>query len=225
MNKSNILVIDDEPQIRKLLEITFESQGYQVLLADNARTGLAMAASYKPDIILLDLELPDRHGLEVLSDLKIWFHQAVLILSVIDTEDIIVKALDAGADDYLTKPFRSAELIARVRNAIKRNQVVPGEPVITCNDITIDFVSHRVTKNQEEVKLTATEYKLLSLFMKHVGKVLTQPFLLQAIWGSSGQTEAQYLRVFIGTLRKKIEDDATHPKHIITESGIGYRFM
>lgn len=224
MNKSSILVIDDEPQIRKLLEITLENEGYHSLLAEDARNGLALAASHSPYLIILDIELPDKHGLTVLKELRTWYRNAIIMLSVIHAEETVVKALDSGADDYLSKPFRTAELVARVRNAIKRLQHRPSEPCIQCDDLVIDFTTHQVTKRGATIKLTATEFKLMSCFMRHIGKVLTHPYLMREIWGNNGQTEAQYLRVFIGKLRKKIEDNPSHPKHIITENGIGYRF-
>lgn len=225
MNNSTVLIIDDEPQLRKLLEITLESQGYHVLLADDGRNGMALAASHTPNLIILDLELPDKHGLDVLKELRAWYRNAIIILSVANSEEIVVKALDHGADDYLSKPFRTAELLARVRNAIKRIQQLPSDPIIQCDDLLLDFTSHTLTKNGTHIKLTAIEFKLISFFMKHIGKVLTQPYLMREIWGNTTQTEVQYLRVFIGTLRKKIEDDPSHPKHIITENGIGYRFI
>lgn len=225
MNRQTILVIDDEPQIAKLLEIALESNGYKVIQAGNAQTGMALAANHVPDLVLLDIQLPGKNGQEALKELRLWFHNAIIMLSVVNNEEEIVQALDNGATDYLTKPFRTAELLARVRNAIKRNQVTGNETTITCGNLEIDIAARVVKRNNEIIKLTVTEYKLLVLFVQHRGRVLTQHFILREIWGIGAQTEAQYLRVYVGTLRKKIETDASRPAHIITESGIGYRFQ
>lgn len=224
MSKAEVLIIDDEPQIRKLLQITLESQDYKVWEAENARSGLALAAHHPPDLILLDLNLPDLSGHEVLTELKGWFTRPVIILSVVNEEADIVKALDNGATDYVTKPFRSAELLARVRAALMRSPAQAMEPVSTFGNLTLDLPGHLVKKNGEPVKLTATEFKLIALLARNQGRVLTHHYILKEIWGVGYQTETQYLRVFINTLRKKIEDDPHHPAHIVTESGVGYRF-
>lgn len=224
-NKAQILVIDDEPQIRKLLQINLESNDYKVIQAINAKEGLALAASHLPDAILLDIGLPDKSGHELLKELKSWYNKPVIILSVLDNEEDIVNALDNGATDYLTKPFRTGELLARLRSAIKRSQTIEPNAVILSSDLEIDLVARTVKKQDEIVKLTSTEYNLLALFAKNEGKVLTHQYILKEIWGYGYQTETQYLRVFVGTLRKKIEDHPNHPEHIITESGVGYRFQ
>jgi two-component system KDP operon response regulator KdpE len=224
-NKAQILVIDDEPQIRKLLQINLESNDYKVIQAINAKEGLALAASHLPDAILLDIGLPDKSGHELLKELKSWYNKPVIILSVLDNEEDIVNALDNGATDYLTKPFRTGELLARLRSAIKRSQTIEPNAVILSSDLEIDLVARTVKKQEEIVKLTSTEYNLLALFAKNEGKVLTHQYILKEIWGYGYQTETQYLRVFVGTLRKKIEDHPNHPEHIITESGVGYRFQ
>lgn len=224
MNKAEILVIDDEPQIRKLLEINLESNDYKVWQAENAREGILMAANHPPELILLDLGLPDKSGHEVLKELRTWYNKSIIILSVINNEKDIVEALDNGATDYLTKPFRNAELLARIRSAIRRNHTDNTDSKKICGDLEIDFISRTVKRNQETLKLTATEYNLLLLFAKNEGRVLTHQYILKEIWGVGAQLETQYLRVFVGSLRKKIEQNHNKPLHIITESGVGYRF-
>ncbi len=225
MNKQEILVIDDEPQIRKLLKIILESQDYKVTLASNGTEGIHLAANHTPELILLDLGLPDMSGHEVLKELRAWFEKSVIILSVIDSEEDIIKALDNGATDYLTKPFRTGELLARIRSSIRLSQHIEVQQSIISGDIEIDLTSRRVLREKEVVKLTSTEYNLLVLLAKNQGKVLTHQYLLKNIWGLSAQTETQYLRVFIAQLRKKLEKDPNHPEHFITESGVGYRFL
>lgn len=224
MNKAEILIIDDEPQIRKLLEINLESNDYKVWQAENAKEGILMAANHPPELILLDLGLPDKSGHEVLKELRTWYNKSIIILSVINNEKDIVEALDNGATDYLTKPFRNAELLARIRSAIRRNHTDNSDSKKICGDLEINFVSRTVKRNQETLKLTATEYNLLLLFAKNEGRVLTHQYILKEIWGVGAQLETQYLRVFVGTLRKKIEQNHNKPLHIITESGVGYRF-
>ncbi|MBS9524508.1 response regulator transcription factor [Litoribacter alkaliphilus] len=225
MNKAEILIIDDEPQIRKLLQINLESNDYKVLQAATAKEGLIMAASHPPDLILLDIGLPDKSGHELLVELKEWYNKPIIMLSVQDYEADIVSALDSGATDYLTKPFRTGELLARIRSALRRSQNVNNVSIITSGDLEIDLTARLVRKNGEILKLTSTEYNLLALFAKNEDKVLTHQFILKEIWGTGFQTETQYLRVFVGTLRKKIEESPNHPQHIITESGVGYRFQ
>jgi two-component system KDP operon response regulator KdpE len=224
MSKAEILIIDDEPQIRKLLEITLESNDYKVWQADTGKSGIILAANHPPELILLDIGLPDKSGHEVLKELRTWYNKSIIILSVQNNETDIVSALDNGATDYLTKPFRSAELLARIRSAIRRNQSPNTDNKIICGDIEIDIAARVVTKNNEVLKLTATEFNLLVLLAKNEGRVLTHQFILKEIWGVGSQTETQYLRVFIGTLRKKIETNPNQPQHIFTESGVGYRF-
>lgn len=225
MNKAEILVIDDEPQIRKLLEITLENNDYKVLQAETGKEGVIMSANHPPELILLDIGLPDKSGHEVLKDLRSWYNKAIIILSVQNSERDIVNALDNGATDYLTKPFRTAELLARIRSAIRRNQTANNVNSITIGDLQIDLVARTLKKKDELLKLTSTEYSLMALFAKNEGRVLTHQFILKEVWGVGYQTETQYLRVFVGTLRKKIEDDHNKPKHIVTESGVGYRFQ
>ncbi len=224
-NAIEILVIDDEAQIRKLLNITLESNDYKVKEAINAREGLLMAANHPPDLILLDLGLPDESGHIVLEKLREWYTKPIIILSVQSSEEDIVKALDAGANDYLIKPFRTGELLARIRSLLRSSSSESENPILTSNDLQIDLSLRIVKKNNEPIKLTVTEYNLLALLIKNEGKVLTHQYLLRAIWGPSYISQSQYLRVYIAQLRKKIEDDLNKPRHIITESGIGYRFI
>lgn len=225
MSKAEILIIDDEPQIRKLLEITLESNDYKVWQAETGKAGIILAANHPPELILLDIGLPDKSGHEVLKELRTWYNKSIIILSVQKNETDIVSALDNGATDYLTKPFRSAELLARIRSAIRRNQSASTDNKIICGDLEIDITARVVTKRNEVLKLTATEFNLLALLAKNEGRVLTHQYILKEIWGMGSQTETQYLRVFIGTLRKKIENNPNQPQHIFTESGVGYRFV
>lgn len=224
-NKPEILIIDDEPQIRKLLDITLQSNDYRVQEAVTAKEGLLMAANHPPDLILLDIGLPDESGHEVLKKIREWCLKPIIILSVINSEEDIIKALDNGANDYLTKPFRTGELLARIRSVLRTSFSEKNTPLIQCGNITIDFSSRIVKKNEITIKLTATEYSLLVLFAKNEGRVLTHKYILKEIWGNAYLDQSQYLRVFVAQLRKKIETDSNRPLHIITESGIGYRFV
>ena len=224
MNKEEILIIDDEPQIRKLLEINLESNGYKVIQASDAKMGIKLAASHPPDLILLDIGLPDMNGLDVLKDLRSWYYHSIIILSVLDDEESIVNGLDNGASDYVTKPFRVNELLARIRSCLNRNKTVEHNTVLTFDNIQIDLVGRVVKNNNELIKLTSTEYKLLVLFAQNEGRVLTHQYILKEIWGVGYQNDTQYLRVFVGTLRKKIEQNPNKPQHIITENAVGYRF-
>jgi two-component system KDP operon response regulator KdpE len=223
-NQAEILVIDDEVQIRKLLEITLESNGYKTFFAVNAKDGTLAAANYQPDLIVLDLGLPDEDGQVVLKRLREWFQNPIIILTVKNAEEEIVKALDNGANDYLTKPFRTQELLARIRTALRNSTQNEVEPIVQFGAVSIDFTSRIVKINTEIVKLTATEYNLLSILVKNEGRVLTHHYLLKQVWGNSYSDQTQYLRVFVAQLRKKIEADPNRPKYIITESGVGYRF-
>lgn len=224
MNKPQLLVIDDEPQIRKLLQINLESHDYKVIQASTGREGIQLAASLSPDLIILDLGLPDQSGHEVLQVLREWYSAPILILSVLDKESDIVRALDGGATDYLTKPFRTGELLARIRGAIRRNQIPQSTTILKFGTLELDLVARLVRKDGELLKLTSTEYNLLILLAKNEGKVLTHQYILREVWGYGYQTETQYLRVFVGSLRKKIEDNPNVPKHLFTENGVGYRF-
>ena len=225
MNKAEILVIDDEPQIRKLLEITLQSNQYLVKGAVSAKEGLIMAGNHPPDLILLDLGLPDENGHIVLKKLRQWYTNPVIILSVQKSEEDIIKALDNGANDYLSKPFRTGELLARIRSALRASVADEGDMVINFENLQIDLTARTVKKNNEIIKLTSTEYSLLALFARNEGKVLTHQFLLRAIWGPGYINQSQYLRVFIAQIRKKIENDPNRPEYLLTESGVGYRFI
>lgn len=224
MNKEEILIIDDEPQIRKLLEINLESNGYKVSQSATANDGMRMAANHPPDLILLDIGLPDKSGQDLLIELRAWFNHPIIILSVLDGEEEIVKALDNGASDYVTKPFRTNELLARIRSCLNKTKQADHNTVLEFDNLQIDLIARTVKKDNDLIKLTVTEYKLLILFAKNEGRVLTHQFILKEIWGVGFQTDTQYLRVFVGTLRKKIENNPNKPTHIITESGVGYRF-
>ena len=222
--KLNILIIDDEVQIRKLLEITLTSNDYHVFSAATAHEGITTAVVHPPDLILLDLGLPDDDGQQVLLKLREWYLGAIIILSVRSSEEDIIKALDNGANDYLTKPFRSGELLARIRTAIRLTQNIPQAQKLEFDNLVIDLTARVVTFDDEPLKLTATEYSLLTLLAKNDGRVLTHQFILRNIWGPGYSLQSQYLRVFVGQLRKKIEPNPNNPKFIFTESGIGYRF-
>lgn len=225
MNKPQILIIDDEPQILKLLNIVLESNGYRVSSASTGLNGISVAASIRPDLILLDIGLPDRNGFEILKELRQWYINPILMLSVLNREEDIVLSLDEGADDYVTKPFRTGELLARIRTLLRRQNKTSADSKLTVGNITIDFEARTVLCKGHHLKLTSKEYNLLSLLAKNDGKVLTHGYLLKEIWGPAYQSETQYLRVFVGQLRKKIEDDPNQPSHILTESGVGYRFV
>ena len=219
-----ILIIDDEVQIRRLLEITLNHNSFRTLLASTAKEGIAAAASYNPSLILLDLGLPDDDGVSVLKKLREWYTNPIIILSVRNSEDDIIMALDGGANDYLTKPFRTGELLARIRTAT-RLSLGSGktDAQLIFGSVTIDLSGHTARKNGISLKLTSTEFSLLSLLAKNAGRVLTHQYLLKDVWGHGYLDQTQYLRVFIAQLRKKIEDDPAHPLLIITEPAIGYR--
>lgn len=223
MTKNKILIIDDESQIRLLLKITLSTHDYQIIEAETGKEGLALASSQLPDCIILDLGLPDLDGHEVLKLLRNWYHKPVIILSVRNSEEEIVRALDQGANDYLTKPFRSGELLARIRSAIRQDMGITSS-VITKDSLSIDLENHIVKKNNQIIRLTPTEFSLLALFLKYEGRVLTHQYILKEIWGMGYIEQTQYLRVFIAQLRRKIEEDPLKPRLLVTESGIGYRF-
>ena len=225
MNEAHILIIDDEPQIRKLLEITLQGNSYRVSEATTAKEALIMAANHPPDLVLLDLGLPDENGHSVLKKLREWYNRPIIILSVQSSEEDIVKALDNSATDYLVKPFRTGELLARIRSALRKTASEENSPVLIFDDLQIHLAARTVKRKNEPIKLTLTEYNLLALFAKNEGKVLTHHHILRQVWGPGFTLETQYLRVFIAQLRKKIEDNPNQPKYIVTESGVGYRFI
>jgi len=217
------LVIDDEPQMRRLLRVTLEANGYRVFDAATGNDGVAQAAQRRPDVVLLDLGLPDLEGAEVLKRLREWSRVPVIILSVRDREDEKVAALDAGADDYVTKPFNSAELLARIRAALRHTQPQGADAIFRSGDLEVDLSKRVVLKNGAEVKLTPLEYSLLHLLVTHAGKVLTHRQLLTEVWGAKAVEQTHYLRVHIAHLREKIENNPSKPELIITESAVGYR--
>jgi two-component system KDP operon response regulator KdpE len=218
------LIIDDEVQIRRLLRVVLETENYDVHEVETGQQGLSEIAARRPDIILLDLGLPDMDGHEVLKRLREWSEAPVLVLSVRDDEEGKVAALDAGAEDYVTKPFSTPELLARLRAAQRKTRPEEEVSIFKSGDLVVDLTARIVTRNGQEVKLTATEYALLRLFVRHAGRVLTHRQILREIWGPKSEEHRQYLRVYVTHLRQKIESDPTQPRLIKTESGIGYRF-
>ncbi len=225
-SKLTALVIDDEPQIRRLLTITLEAHGYRVITANNGQEGLVLAAQHRPDVIVLDLGLPDLNGLEVLRRLREWTQVPVIILTVQDAEADKIAALDNGADDYVTKPFNTGELLARLRSALRHADKARAEdPVFHTGDLVVDLVARRVTRKGQAIKLTATEYALLRLFIQHAGKVLTHRQILREVWGQGHEEHTHYLRVYMTHLREKLEANPSTPKLLITEPGVGYRLV
>lgn len=222
--KSTILVIDDEPQIRKLLHITLEGAGYKYADAENGLQGVRMAASVRPDLILLDLGLPDIDGKEVIAQLQEWSQIPIIIVSVRNDDTEIAKCLDLGASDYVTKPFSHTVLLARI-NANLRKSVVQemGDPILVNGALNMDLIKHEVSMNHQRIDLTPKEYQLLRYLMTHRGKMLTHRQLLSNVWGESHGEDMQYLRVYISQLRNKIEINPSNPSFIVTEAGIGYR--
>jgi two-component system KDP operon response regulator KdpE len=220
----NILIIDDEVQIRRLLEITLSSHGYKITEATSGKEGLIAAATNHPELIILDLGLPDTDGIEILKKLREWYQKPIIILSVRSSEEDIVNSLDNGANDYLTKPFRTGELLARIRAALRQSHGEEDNPVLVFGTLTIDLVKHTVSRNNRILKLTSTEFALLALLARNSGRVMTHQSILKEIWGFGYIGQTQYLRVFVAQLRKKIEEDPARPKLLVTESGIGYRF-
>ncbi len=222
---NSLLVIDDELQVRRFTQVSLTPHGYDVHLAESGRQGLALGTSLNPDAIILDLGLPDMDGLEVLSHLKSWYQGPIIVLSVRDDEDSIVCALDSGAHDYIRKPFHLGELLARLRLALRNNQANQTSPVYTSGDLTVDLSSRRVTVGDREVKLTVTEFELLKVLIRHRGKVLTHNQILTEVWGPKSVEHIQYLRVYVGHLRQKLEIGVNKPRLILTEPGVGYRLQ
>jgi len=225
----HILVIDDEPQILRALRTILTAKQFQVTVASRGEEGLALAAAQLPDLVVLDLSLPDMDGVEVCERLREWTQVPIIILSVRDGERDKVRALDKGADDYLTKPFGIEELLARIRVALKhsaqaQSQVTP-QLLVPAGPLTIDLSRHIVTRDGEEVKLTATEFKLLVYLATHSDRVLTHQAILKAVWGSEDMDHTEYLRVYVGQLRKKLEANSDQPRYLLTEPGVGYRLL
>jgi len=221
-NKIKILIIDDEPQIRKLLKISLEVNDFDCVEAETGIQGLQLAASINPDVILLDLNLPDSDGLSILKKLREWSSSQIIILSVRSSENDKIALLDAGADDYITKPFHTGELIARINVAMRHKDTINELPIINIGDIEINLASRTVKKANAVINLTSTEFALLKLLAQNKDRAMTHKQILETIWGNSFSEETQYLRVFVGQLRKKIEDDFAKPKYIKTISGVGY---
>jgi two-component system KDP operon response regulator KdpE len=222
----HILVIDDEPQMQKFLRTCLGAEGYRVVEATKGKEGLELARTHNPDLVLLDLGLPDMDGTEVTKALREWSTKPILIISARGQEADKVRALDVGADDYLTKPFGTGELMARIRVALRRTARAGQEkpdPVITVGELVLDLDKRQVFVAKEEVHLTPNEYKLLTVLMKNAGKVLTHRQLLKEVWGPAYATQTQYLRVYMVQLRHKLEKDAARPRYLVTEPGIGYR--
>jgi two-component system, OmpR family, KDP operon response regulator KdpE len=220
-----VLIVDDELSIRRFLRISLETNRYRVYEAETGAEALVKAAQVRPEVIILDMNLPDMEGAEVLRRLREWTSAPVIILSVRDADRDKVAALDAGADDYLTKPFSTDELLARLRVARRHAQPVPTEPILTFGDVQIDLARRVVTRNGEPVKLTPTEYALLRLLVQHAGRVLTHRQILKEVWGPQYVDETHYLRVYFAQLRQKLEANPALPRLIVTEPGVGYRLV
>jgi two-component system, OmpR family, KDP operon response regulator KdpE len=221
-----VLIVEDEPQIRRFVRDSLEREGLRAVETSNANNGLTVAAQSRPDVVVLDLGLPDRDGLTFIADLRLWSKAPIVVLSARSGERDKVDALDAGADDYLTKPFGVAELLARIRAALRRSEqaALPAEPLVQFGDVTVDHLNRRVEKAGVEVHLTPIEYKLLAVMLANAGRVLTHRQMLREVWGTATPESSAYLRVHVGNLRRKIETDTARPRHILTETGVGYRF-
>ncbi len=225
-NAAAIIVIEDEAQIRRFLRATLASEGYNVIEAASGKQGLADAATRKPDLVILDLGLPDMDGVEVIRNLRTWSAVPVVILSARSQESDKVAALDAGADDYLVKPFGVGELLARIRVALRHVSASSNEDeegVFSVDELKVDMIHRKISVGDAEVHLTQIEYRLLTVLIKHAGKVLTHQFLLKEVWGPSYVDRAHYLRIYMGNLRHKLEKDPTRPRILLTEVGVGYR--
>lgn len=220
-----ILLIDDEDAVRKVVRMNLQSSGYDIREASDGNSGIEQISQFHPNLVLLDLGLPDKNGIEVLKELRKWTRVPIIILTVNDDEQTKVGLLDAGADDYLTKPFGPKELLARVRVALRNVGLIEATPVFKSDDLEVDLSQKRVMLVNQEVKLTTTEYELLSRLVRDHGKVIPQTQLLKQIWGSASEDQSHYLRIYINQLRKKLEKNPSQPKHIITEPGVGYRII
>jgi len=223
---TNVLIVEDEQAIRRFLRTALEADGLRVYDADTLQRGLLEAASRKPDLVILDLGLPDGDGIDFIRDLRQWSQIPVIVLSARAEEHDKIAALDAGADDYLSKPFGIGELQARLRVALRRHATGnASEPVIHFGDIQVDFSTRRIQRGTEEIHLTPIEFRLLAVLLNNPGKVLTQRQLLSQVWGPNAVEHSHYLRIYMGHLRQKLEQDPARPRHLLTETGIGYRFM
>jgi two-component system, OmpR family, KDP operon response regulator KdpE len=221
-----VLLIDDEPKIRRFLRAGFELHGFTVIESENAADGLKAATFSGPDLVILDLALPDLHGTEVLERLRSWSNVPVIILSVVSNEDEKVRLLQAGADDYVVKPFGMAELLARSEAALRRYfKTATENPIVVAGPLSVDLVSRTVSLNKAQIRLTRKEYRLLHILATHVGLVVTHDQLLKEIWSGNQRDNIQYLRILVRKLRQKIETDPNHPRLLVTESGVGYRLQ
>jgi len=223
MSDQRVLVVDDEQAIRRFLRVVLASQGYLIFEASSGQEGLSAVNSQKPDVVILDLGLPDIDGIEVIRLLREWTQIPIIILSVRGSESDKIAALDAGADDYLTKPFGTGELMARLRAALRRSDQISNEPIFSSGSLKVDLARRLVTVSEHEIQLTPTEYELLRVLVNHAGKVLTHNHLLREVWGVEYAEEYHMLHVNISNLRRKIEPDSSRPQFIITEPGVGYR--
>lgn len=223
MNRTKVLIVDDEQAIRRFLRISLEAEGYDVIDASSGKEAVTLAASHVPELVILDLGLPDVDGSQVLGQIRQWSKVPVIILTVRDAEREKVRLLDAGADDYLTKPFGVPELLARVRVVLRRNMPAENTPIFKNGFVEIDFAERKVTKSGKPIKLTVLEFNLLALLARYAGKLVTQRQLLKEVWGPGSVEHSQYLRVYIGQLRKKLEPHPERPILLLTEPGIGYR--
>jgi two-component system, OmpR family, KDP operon response regulator KdpE len=221
---TRVLVIDDEAPILRALRINLTARKFEVSTAADGASGLAAMARDRPDVLILDLGLPDMDGTEVIKGVRGWTSTPIIVLSAWGQESQKVAALDAGADDYVTKPFGMDELLARLRAAVRRASPAPEAPVVSTDDFTVDLADKRVTRDGQDVRLTPTEWQLLEVLVRHAGRLVTQRQLLAEVWGPSYQNEAHYLRVYVANLRRKLEPDPSAPRYLLTEPGIGYRF-
>jgi len=222
---ARVLVVDDEKQIRRVLKTALASYGYAVAEAASGREGLSQTALFRPDLIILDLGLPDLEGAEVIRRLREWTQTPIIVLSVREREDDKIEALDAGADDYMTKPFSMGELLARIRVTLRHTAKTATEPTLAFGDLSLDLSLRRVTLKGKELRLTPLEYELLKYLALQAGRVVTHTQVLKAVWGPNSQSETHYLRIYVGHLRRKIEPDPSQPRYLITEPGVGYRLV
>ncbi len=222
-----LLVVEDDPQLRKFLRVSLPPEGYALVEAETGAEGVRLAASHNPDLVILDLGLPDGDGVDVLRRIREWSRVPVIVLTARGRDEDKVTTLDAGADDYLTKPFSVPELLARIRVALRHaaGRGESGEPSVSFGDVTVDFARRVVTRAGDEVHLTPMEYSLLATLARHAGKVLTHRQLLKDVWGPNHVEQTQYLRVFMGSLRQKLEAEPARPRHLLTETGMGYRLV
>lgn len=226
MTKPVVLVIDDEPQLVRALRINLSVRGYDVTTAADGAAALRVAAERRPDVIVLDLGLPDMDGIEVLAGLRGWLSAPIIVLSARTDSSEKVRALDAGADDYVTKPFGMDEFLARLRAAVRRSAVTADadQPMVETDSFTVDLVAKKVTRNGADIHLTPTEWGILELLARNPGKLISREAILNEVWGPAYAKESHYLRIYLAQLRRKLEDDPSHPRHLLTEAGMGYRF-